>query len=264
MKLQTSNRLGFRPLIWVVVLMSLFLIPAYASAEKAVSLKLETSSVQPGSEVQVPIIIERNTGVSSLKFLVKYDDTVLTLKNVVFPKNNGTYSSVPQPYATNQVINFVSPLSAFTKTGLFATLTFSVNMDAESNKMSNIYIEHEEDDIFDSDFNNVPLMSFNGAIYVSDGSQDSLAILPSALTTIAEESFMNTSFYYVVLPETTAEIASKAFANCSQLRYIYIPESTTRIADDAFLNAKNLTIYGKTGSYAEFYANKKGYTFENQ
>lgn len=264
MKSQSINKRACKPIIWLLVAMSLLFVPASALAENAISLKLETASVLPGSEVQVPIIIEKNTGLSSLKFSIKYDDTVLTLTNVVFPKNTGTYSCVPEPYGSNQIINFVSPLAAFTKTGTLATLTFSVNQNAELNAVSNILIEYEEDDIFDSNFNTVPFVTVDGGIYVTDGSQQSMAVLPSALSMIEEEAFINTSFYYVVLPETTTSIGSKAFANCSNLKYIYIPSKTTSIADDAFLNVTGLTIYGKSGSYAQTFANRKGYTFQVQ
>lgn len=264
MKSKSINKRACRQIIWLLVVMSLLFIPAIAFAENAISLKLETASVLPGSEVQVPIIIEKNSGLSSLKFSIKYDDAVLTLTNVAFPKNTGTYSCVPEPYGANQIINFVSPLAAFNKTGTFATLTFSVKQNAELNKMSNILIEYEEDDIFDLDFNTVPFVSVDGGIYVIDGSQQSMAVLPSALTMIEEEAFADTSFYYVVLPETTTSIGSKAFANCSNLKYIYIPANTTSIADDAFLNVTGLTIYGKSGSYAQTFASRKGFTFQVQ
>ncbi len=242
----------------------LFLFPVNVFAENTVSLKIESASAQPGSEVQIPIIIENNSGLASLKFTIEYDGEVLTLENVTFPKNTGTHSSVPQPYSADQVVNFVSPLSAYSRTGVFATLTFSVNENAEVNKSTNILLVYQEDDIFDMGFSNVALMVSIGSVYILDNNTESTAVLPTLLTVITEESFMNTSFYYVILPNTTTRIESKAFADCKNLKYIYIPESTTQIADDAFLNVNNLTIYGKVGSYAEFFAGKKGYTFQIQ
>ena len=262
MKSQKNDKRVRRPLLWLLVLLSLLLVPTGSLAENALSLKLETAAVSPGSQVQIPITIQSNTGIASLKMSISYDDEILTLTNVAVPQNSGAYSSVPQPYSSNQIINFVSPLSAFSKTGVFATLTFSVNPNADMNKVSDIIVEYDEDDIFDMNFNTVPFVSVNGAVLVSDSSSDSLAVLPALLTKVTEESFMNTSFYYVVLPETTTSIESKAFANCGHLTYIYIPESTTQIADNAFLNVTNLTIYGKQGSYAETYARNKGYNFQ--
>ncbi len=247
-----------------LIICLLLLVPTDTLAENVVSLRINSAFAQPGAEVQVPVILENNTGLASLKFSIQYDNEVLTLTNVTFPKNTGTYSSVPEPYAADQVLNFVSPLSAYSKTGTFATLTFLVNENAALNESANILVVYEEEDVFDMGFNNVALSASMGSVYITDGSQGSMTVLPAALTTIAEEAFMNTSFYYVILPETTTAIGSKAFANCNNLKYIYIPEKTTSIADDAFQNVTGLTVYGKSGSYAEFYAGRKGYGFEAQ
>lgn len=254
----------FFPLMCLLVFMILCLFPAHCFATDEISLKAEAVSAQPGSEVNMPIFIEANPGIASLKFTVKYDDTNLTLTNITFPKNSGTYSSVPEPFSGNQIINFVSPLAAFYKTGLFATLTFSVNENADTNKFEPIAIEFNEEDIFDMDFTTIRLTLSSEGIYISDQSAESIAKLPSVLTRIEDEAFMNTSFSYVDLPETVTMIGSKAFANCSNLNYIYIPEATTSIASDAFLNTSNLTIIGKAGSYAEFYASRNRIAFQTR
>lgn len=264
MRSQTFSKQAWIPILLFLILIIVLFAPVNAYADGTVSLKLETALVQPGSVVQVPIIIESNPGLASMKITVKYDDTVLTLTDVTFPKNNGTYSSAPEPYTANQIINFVSPLSAFTNTGNFASLTFSVNQDVELNTISNILIEYEEDDVFDMDLDNIPVACVNGAIYVLEDGQGTITVLPSTLSAITEESFMDTAFYYVVLPETTTTIESRAFADCMNLKYIYIPENTTAIADDAFLNVTNLTILGKDGSYAQSYASGKGFAFKAQ
>ena len=87
-------------------------------------------------------------------------------------------------------------------------------------------------------------------------------ILPTNLTTIEEEAFAAGAFTYVKLSENTTKIGPRAFADCPNLRYIYIPEATTSIDRYAFDNVYNLTIAGKDGSYAEFYAQKYGFKFE--
>ena len=86
-------------------------------------------------------------------------------------------------------------------------------------------------------------------------------ILPSNLTTVGEEAFEGAGFKYAVLPEGAESIEKRAFAGCKNLRDIYIPESTVMIAEDAFEGVSGLTIHGKEGSYAEFYAGKHGYVF---
>ena len=86
-------------------------------------------------------------------------------------------------------------------------------------------------------------------------------ILPAALTTIEEEAFMNAAFTYTVLPETCTTIGSRAFAYCPNLKHIYIPEATIAIATDAFEGVTGLIIHGADGSWAEFYAGKRGFAF---
>ena len=86
-------------------------------------------------------------------------------------------------------------------------------------------------------------------------------ILPSSLKTVGEEAFEGGAFKYAVLPESTESIERRAFANCRNLRDIYIPEMTTRITEDAFEGVSGLTIHGKEGSFAEYYAKKQGYAF---
>ena len=86
-------------------------------------------------------------------------------------------------------------------------------------------------------------------------------ILPASLTTIEDEAFEGGAFRYVQLAEGTASISSRAFADCPNLRYIYIPEATGTIAKDAFEGVTGLTILGRSGSYAEFYAQRNGIAF---
>ena len=254
----------YLPYVCLIMLMIFCVFPSHSFAAGGVSLNVGAVLAQPGSEVDVPINIGVNPGIASLKFTVKYDKTYLTLTNVAFPKNTGTYSSVPEPYSAAQVINFVSPLASFNKTGLFATLTFAVSENVDSDRTEDISIEFSEDDNFDMDFNDVPLSVSKGSIRISTGNAENITKLPASLVRIENEAFMNTPFSYVELPETVTTIGSKAFANCSILSYIFIPESTRSIASDAFLNDANLVILGKAGSYAETFANNNGFVFQTK
>lgn len=100
----------------------------------------------------------------------------------------------------------------------------------------------------------------NAIIHCSDGIAFNF-ILPAYLKTIEAEAFSGGAFTSVKLPETATSIGSRAFADCPSLRYIYIPEATGTIASDAFSGVSGLTILGHSGSYAEFYAQRNGYTF---
>lgn len=57
-------------------------------------------------------------------------------------------------------------------------------------------------------------------------------------------------------------IDSYAFENNGKLTRVYIPETVTEIGDGAFEKCPNLTIYGKSGSYAETYAKENNIPFK--
>ena len=85
--------------------------------------------------------------------------------------------------------------------------------------------------------------------------------LPPFVSTIDVEAFCGTLAKRVLLPESVTGIRSRAFADCPNLIQIYIPESCTGIAQDAFSGVTGLEIFGREGSYAEFFANKYGFAF---
>lgn len=67
-----------------------------------------------------------------------------------------------------------------------------------------------------------------------------------------------------MIPNSVTKIGDGAFYECTKLKSITIPDAVKEIADDAFSYCYNLKIIrGYTGSCAETYAKKKGYTFED-
>lgn len=69
-------------------------------------------------------------------------------------------------------------------------------------------------------------------------------------------------FASVIIEEGVTLIGEGAFAYCTSIASVSIPDSVTSIDDTAFFDCPNLTIYGKTGSYAETYAAKNDIPFE--
>lgn len=51
--------------------------------------------------------------------------------------------------------------------------------------------------------------------------------LPTSLSVIGEEAFMNSSAMYVIVPDGTESIGSRAFKDCHALQAIVIPASVT-------------------------------------
>ena len=86
-------------------------------------------------------------------------------------------------------------------------------------------------------------------------------VLPASLKKIEEEAFVGGAFNYVYISDGIEIIGARAFAECQNLQYIRIPESATQIAPDAFEGVSGIVIYGKDGTYAEYYAGKYGFDF---
>lgn len=86
--------------------------------------------------------------------------------------------------------------------------------------------------------------------------------IPNSVTKIQGAAFYAcNALKSVTIPASVILIRSSAFAYCYSLKSITIPASVTSITDDTFLNSGLETIYGVPGSYAETFANAKGYQF---
>lgn len=88
-------------------------------------------------------------------------------------------------------------------------------------------------------------------------------VIPYEVTNIKEYAFINCgSITSVMLPNGTTSVNSTVFRGCTNLTSITIPKSVTRIDSDAFSGvSENMTVYGYTDSYAEFFATTNGYKF---
>ena len=64
------------------------------------------------------------------------------------------------------------------------------------------------------------------------------------------------------IPDGVTNIGFSAFAGRTGLTGITIPDSVTSIGESAFYNCPDLTIYGKSGSYAESYARNNKIAYE--
>lgn len=132
------------------------------------TLQVENVSAMPGSTVKVKIDLKNNPGLASLKFNVNYDD-VLTLTNVEFNSEFGTYVTAPTPYKNPQTISMISPLANVSVSGNFCTLTFTVSKEAEDNYDANVSISYDPDDVFNADYDGVDISVIGGSVRVCSG-----------------------------------------------------------------------------------------------
>ncbi len=87
-------------------------------------------------------------------------------------------------------------------------------------------------------------------------------ILPSNLTRIRTGTFYGCKrLTDIIIPESVTEIGDNAFVNCYDLEKIIIPQSVTHVGINAFNSCDNLTIYGYSGTEAEFTAEEYNVPF---
>ena len=151
-------------LVMVAMLASFIALPA--AAAETVTLTVSNVTAQPGEEVTVTISVANNPGLASLVFDVAYD-SVLTLTNVTFNPAFGAYATAPTPYRNPEPITMISPLSDITTNGIFVTLTFKVSEKAAFGYQANVTVTFNADDIYDGNFDTVPMSVINGAVTVA-------------------------------------------------------------------------------------------------
>ena len=102
----------------------------------------------------------------------------------------------------------------------------------------------------------IPFIIMDGPDYPID------FYLPSDLTAIEEEAFMNTDAETVYIGDQVKTIGARAFANSANLRQVRIPEGIESIADDAFEGCPaSMWIVGEPDTLAYTYAREHGLLF---
>jgi len=134
-----------------------------------ITLSVTEKTAVIGKTVDVDIVLTGNTGLSSLKFKVEYDD-ILTLENVELNKALfGSLLATPFSYSNPQTISLVSPLKEVKANGTIATLTFNVSEEAQDGYEAAVNITYDTDDIFDGDYNNIATIVNNSIVTVYNG-----------------------------------------------------------------------------------------------
>lgn len=148
---------------------------AFAAGENKMTISVESVAANHGDSVQVKIDIANNPGIASLKFDVKYDE-YLTLTNVEFNSAFGSYVTAPTPYKNPQTISMISPLKEIGTNGNFAVLTFSVSNNMPEKYRADITVTYDEDDIFNAEYNNVPVEVVNGCVETGASAENQFTV----------------------------------------------------------------------------------------
>lgn len=124
-----------------------------------------------GKQISVPISLENNPGVVSMRLSLNYDKTVLKLNNVVDSGNLGENSHSDDLVSVPYTLFWTNSLATenFTYNGEIAVLVFDVLEDAKLGKTEiSVSYEYEYDDILDCDMNPVAFATVNGIYEISD------------------------------------------------------------------------------------------------
>ncbi len=131
-----------------------------------------------GKEFDVAIYVKENSGIISAKLDVLYDTSIFEVVKVTpgdFAKTTTSDGSDVDCYffgdtATSPlVINWCDPMNSnVTTTGTFAVITFRVKDGAVAGN-SPIEITYDADNIFDDEYNNVPVEVINAVVSVKEG-----------------------------------------------------------------------------------------------
>lgn len=93
------------------------------------------------------------------------------------------------------------------------------------------------------------------------GSPERITIFPRSLQIIENDAFAGTSLEKIKFEDSVIFIGDRAFQNVFTLQAVYIPENTAYIGPGAFSEAT--LICGKSGSYAQQWAEENGYSFKS-
>ncbi len=120
-----------------------------------------------GETVAVTVAVKNNPGIASMKLKVSFDQTVMTLTEVVYNSEIGGQFTQPQSKNSPVTLNWVSAFADAEGDWTFATLTFAVSEDAEAGNYP-ILVTYDPDDVYDLSENNVEFYVENGFVNVVD------------------------------------------------------------------------------------------------
>lgn len=151
-------------LVAVMLVTTVFSITAFAA--KNPIFVVSSQKAKAGDTVKITVSTKNNTGIVSMKLLVKYNSKALDLveykegkfKNTAFsPENSNPF-----------VINWLDSIHPNNKTnGIVATLTFKV-LDTAPEGKSEITLTYDPEDVFDLNFNNVTFAVQNGYVDITN------------------------------------------------------------------------------------------------
>lgn len=134
------------------------------------TIVVSSANVAAGRTVDVTIALKNNPGISSMKLIVAFDDTVLKLDSVTYNGGIGGMSQQPQTQNNPTILNWYNGGANSNGDFVYATLTFTVSRTtAEGIPVTGNYditVTYDADNVYNIDNNNVSFDIINGQITV--------------------------------------------------------------------------------------------------
>ncbi len=153
-------------LLLVAVMLVTTLSSITVFAAKTPTFVVSSQKAKAGDTVNITVSTKNNSGIVSMKLLVKYNSKALELVEYKEGKFKNTAFS---PKESNPfVINWLDSIHPNNKTnGTVATLTFKV-LDSAPEGKSEITLTYDPEDVFDLKFNNVTFAVQNGYVDITN------------------------------------------------------------------------------------------------
>lgn len=101
----------------------------------------------------------------------------------------------------------------------------------------------------------------NGILLKYSGESKDITI-PADVSTIGNRAFLCCeNLNSVIMSNNVFSIGEEVFWGCTNLIAVVLPDSVMFIEDNAFYGCDTVSIHGKRGSHAEFYAKKHNIFF---
>ena len=133
----------------------------------APTICINNETASAGKTVQVNIALKNNPGIASMKLKVAYDESILTLQQIVYNSAMGGQSQQPQNLTSPVTLNWYNGAANSNGDFVYATLTFLVKDSAQAGE-TNITVTYDPEDVYNIDFDNINFAVQNGQITIVD------------------------------------------------------------------------------------------------
>ena len=184
--------------IFISVLMVISLLPVLAFADTYTNptIYADNATSTAGNTVSIAVYVANNPGVWGMDVIVSYDRAIMTLSKVtngeIFDSSELTPGNINSP---NYILSYSSNgFDNNTKSGVLATITFSINESTAAGKYT-VGISYTEGNIIDCESKDVAFDTVNGSVTVEAPKCDhALSYVAEAASTCAVQG---TKAHYV-------------------------------------------------------------------